>query len=334
MKFISIAATLILMLMASSVWAEKITLRMAILGGVSESAYGEAMSKVPDAVSQATDGNVEVEIYDSLISPTELPTAVRSGRIDMIGAVHVYMTGEEPRFGVGHLPGLLRGAEDYQKVLNAFMGDMIADVWDSRYNAHALAQGIWYAQPHFSNQPLRTLSDFKGLKVRTHNAEAAQVLRAIGAQPAQIAASEMAGALQRGVIDALSTETGSAYSLGVQDAATYISGWQFGDLIGWTVAMNNEKWNSLPDEVKAQIGKGLSALQEERFETYASRKDKKLDLLIGKGMEYIEIAPEEQQKLFDPDVVGVVYEDWYQRVEEVGGDGQAIVKRAREVLGR
>ncbi|MFO1188742.1 MAG: TRAP transporter substrate-binding protein DctP [Alphaproteobacteria bacterium] len=314
--------------------AQQISLRMAILGGVGQSGYGEAMTGVPDVMAKATNGRVKVEIFDSLIPATQLGNAIRDGRIDMIGGVHPFLSGEEPRFTIGHLPGLIRNAAEYKKVLDAYMADVITEAWAKRYNGTALAHGIWYEAPHFSNKPITKLSDFKGLKVRSHNAEAAQMLTAIGAQPTQIAPGEMAGALQRGVIDALSTEYGSAVSLGMQDAAKYMENWEFSVNLGWTVVMNTAVWEKLPNDVKTQIRTGMKAFQEDRFATYDANSEKKKQILLSKGMVLVDVPPEEQAKAFTDQNVQAIYAGWYDRAKTIGVDGPAIVARVRQILGK
>ncbi len=308
------------------------TLRMAILGGVSQSGYGEAMLGVPEAIAKATNGKVKVEIFDSLIPPTQLANALRDGRIDMIGGVHPYLTGEEARFGIGHLPGLLTTMEEYKLVLDAYMGDLIAEAWKTRYNGHVVAHGLWYENPHFSNKPLAKLADFKGMKIRTHNAEAAQMLTLVGAHPTQIAASEMTGALQRGVIDALSTEWGSAISLNVQDGAKYMAVWNFSVNLGWSVVFSNAVWDKLPADVKTQVATGMKAFQEERFANYRANSAKKRDTLVAKGIQFVEVPAEEQQKAFTEENIKTVYAGWYERAAKVGVDGPAVVAKIREIL--
>lgn len=317
---------------ATAAQAQQITLRMAILGGVGQSGYGEAMAMVPDAIAKATGDRVKVEIFDSLIPPTQLANALRDGRIDMIGAVHPYLTGEEARFGIGHLPGLMNSMEEYKVVLDAYMDKLIEEAWKTRYNGHVVAHGLWYENPHFSNKPLTKLSDFKGLKIRTHNAEAAQMLTLVGAHPTQISSAEMTGALQRGVIDALSTEWGSAVSLNVQDAAKYMQVWNFSVNIAWSVVFNNAAWAKLPDDVKGQITTGMKAFQEERFANYRANSEKKRDALVAKGIQFVEVPEEEQQKAFTEENIKAVYAGWYERAARVGVDGPAVVAKIREIL--
>ncbi len=327
---LALAATLTVAIAAPS--QAETTLRMAILGGVGQSGYGEAMLGVPDAIAKATNGEVKVEIFDSLIPPTQLANALRDGRIDMIGGVHPYLTGEEARFGIGHLPGLLTTMEEYKLVLDAYMGDLIAEAWKTRYNGHVVAHGIWYENPHFSNKPLSKLSDFSGMKIRTHNAEAAQMLTLVGAHPTQIASAEMTGALQRGVIDALSTEWGSAISLNVQDAAKYMAVWNFSVNLGWSVVFNSTVWDKLPADVREQITTGMKAFQEERFANYRANSAKKRDALIAKGITFIEVPAEEQQKAFTEENIEAIYAGWYERAAKVGVDGPAVITTIREIL--
>ena len=313
--------------------AEQIKLRMAVLR-VPTTGYGEAMSDVSKRIEEATGGDVTVEIFDSLIPGDQLAAAVRDGRIDMIGGVHPYLSAEEPRFGIGHLPGLIRNAVEYKFVLDAYMQDLITEAWNDRYNATALAHGLWYESPHFSNKPLNELSDFEGMKIRSHNAEAAQVLTAIGAKPVRIAFSEAGPALQRGVIDGVSTEYGTALLVGLSDVTKYMQNWDFSVNLGWTVVISNDVWAKIPDNYKQQIREAMVQMQEDHFTNYYANNLKKRQELIDKGIEYIEISEAKNKAVFVDDITQGVYDDWYKRSEGVGFDGKAIIERIRVILGR
>lgn len=313
--------------------AQELKLRMAVIR-VPPTGYGEAMSEVPKRIEEATGGQVTVEIFDSLIPGDQLASALRDGRIDMIGGVHPYLTAEEPRFGIGHLPGLIRDAVEYKFVLDAYMEDLINEAWNDRYNGTALAHGLWYESPHFSTEPLDELSDFEGKKVRSHNAEAAQVLAAVGAEPTRIDFSEVGPALQRGVIDAVSTEYGTALLLGLSDVTSYMQNWDFSVNMGWAVVINNDVWAKLPDEFKEPVRTALAEMQEEHFANYHAKNLAKRQELVEQGITYVEITDEQNQAVFTDEVTSAIYEDWYERSEDVGFDGRAIVDRVRVILGR
>ncbi|MGR3425083.1 MAG: TRAP transporter substrate-binding protein [Sagittula sp.] len=312
--------------------AQEITLRMGLIN-VPPTGYGEAMAEVPARIEEATNGRVKVELLPTLIPGGQLASALRDGRIDMIGMVDPYVSGEEPRLNVGHLPGLIRTVDEYKSVYDQYLEGVVTEVWSERYNGHLLAHGLWYGVPIFTREPLDTVEKFKGKKIRVAAATTADVLTQLGAQPADIAFAEQGAALQRGVIDGVATAYGTATMLKLGEMAQYMALWQIADISSWSVVMNNAVWDKLPDDVKPQITEAMRSLTEDRFASYAENNEKKRQALMADGVQWVEISQAENDKALSPDVTGYVYDKWYARAPS-GVDAKAVAQKVADLLGR
>ncbi len=186
--------------------AQDFDLTMGVLPSPN-SLYTTMMDQVPERIERATDGKVKVTLNDSLVGGTQITAAVRDGRVPMSGALHTYLAAEDPRMGVFNLPGLVDNMAEYAYLCEAFWCDDVAELWEENWNSVVLAEGAWCSQALFSKEPIHTLEDFKGKKLRVHNPQTAALMEAIGAKPAPLPLSEVPPALERGVIDGVFTST-------------------------------------------------------------------------------------------------------------------------------
>ena len=78
-----------------------------------------------------------------------------------------------------------------------------------RFNTRIVAMYPFPAQVLFCRQPIASLDELKGKKVRTHGGSLNDFISAIGGQPTGIGFPEVYGALERGVVDCAVTGTAS-----------------------------------------------------------------------------------------------------------------------------
>ncbi len=317
-------------LVPSSAYAQEITLRMGLIN-VPPTAYGTAAAQVPERIAKATNGRVKVELLPTLIPGGQLASAVRDGRIDMVAGVDNYLSGEEPRLNVGQLPGLIRSVEDYRKIYDAYLKDVVRDTWKTRYNATLLTHGLWFHNPLFSTKKIARLEDFAGIKVRVAAATTGDIMTKLGARPADVTFGEVPTALQTGVIDAVITEYGTAKLLNMGEYVKYMTVWDFGEWSSWSVVVNNQVWDRLPEDLKPLIQDEMLKLENERFDRYSEDALKIREELAKAGVEWVEISPEENERALDPASMKDVYETWYSRG---GPEARETAARVAEILER
>ena len=116
---------------------------------------------------------------------------------------------------------------------------------------------VWVCDPTspcpasiFGKKALRTVDDFKGLKIRTAGMLPTFACKQLGAHPVTIATTEIAQALDRGMVDAV--QTGAAFGLGfgLADVTTHASFWRVQSVFTSTLAVNKKSWDALPDDIK------------------------------------------------------------------------------------
>jgi TRAP-type C4-dicarboxylate transport system substrate-binding protein len=161
---------------ASPASAQEYDLTMSVIVSPGDG-YSILTQSVPERVQKATNGKVKVTVSDSLVPAAQIATAIREGRVDMSAALHTYLAADEPRMGIFNLPGLINNAQEYKKVGDAFWFDDTKKIWKEKWDAIVLANGVWCTQQLFSKEPIKTLADFKGKRLRVHNPQTAEESR-------------------------------------------------------------------------------------------------------------------------------------------------------------
>ena len=294
--------------------------------------YGKMTTSVPERIAEATNGRVEVTVSDSLIAASQVASAVRDGRLPMSAALHTYLAGDEPRMGIFNLPGLIENIDDYQKVRDAFWAEDVARIWDESWNAKVFAEGAWCNTRLFSKDPIHSIEDFEGKRLRVHNPQTASLIESLGGKGTPMPMTEIVPALERGVIDGVFTSACVGGTMDIWREAPHVQDWGIAPVTGWAILMNNDEWEKLPSDIQEQIQGAMDELQAEAFGGYKEFVQKAMDQMEEDGAKVWSASEEERAELNQEKYTQGAYDSWYQRAEEVGFDGPAYVQKIREVL--
>ncbi len=104
----------------------------------------------------------------------------------------------------------------------------------------------------FTQKPVRTLEDFKGLRLRVSGL-AADVVKELGATAILTAPGDIKSAMEKGEIDGFEFSTPAIdWPMGFQDVAPYVSlpSWHQPSAMFETI-VNQDAYNKLPDDLKS-----------------------------------------------------------------------------------
>jgi C4-dicarboxylate-binding protein DctP len=289
--------------------------------------------ELPKRIAQATNNRVKLEVVPELIPPGEALSALKDKRVQGAMIVWPYFGGELPIGTIGQIPYLFNSVGEYHKATDALIKDAIGKELLSRYDAVQLTHGSWTAAAFFTNKPLRTVEDFKGLKARVYAYEVGKAVQAMGGSPVSIPWPEFYTAMQRGVVDAGFTGIASAAGLNVWDFTKYVNRWTFGVIPTWTIALTKDAWNTVPDDLKPAVQKAFDDLGQEAF-LAAEQETKDVEKkFVEKGATIIDPDPQEQAK-----AKGIVFEEsvneWLQRNASKGIDAKDFMGKVRTMLNR
>ena len=180
----------------------------------------------------------------------------------------------------------------------------------------------------FRNKKVTSLEELKGMKIRTVPGVPIKTLEALGATPVGLPGGETYMALERGVVEGLTTSP-SAISMRKYQEVTKYCLWfpLYGGLIPF--AMTQDKWNSFPPEIQAimtelNIKAKYDFLYEmQRIGAGTPQSVEKL------GLQVIRLSPQEEARWVS--VVQGVYDQWIKDLEAKGLPGREAVDLAKRI---
>lgn len=202
-----------------------------------------------DLVESNTQGKIKVALFpDSQLGdqPTQLDM-VRTGSVEIGHIGGGVVANLEKRWNIGGTMYLFRDYTHFLKVWGGPIGKEMSAMLE-QYDLHVLnALGLVGVRHVLSKKPVGSIEDMKGLSIRVPEAIAyVEGFRALGANPTQIAFTEVYTALQLGTVDAMECPLDWIYKMRFHEVAKNLtlSGHISGD--PYLYLVNKTWWEGLP----------------------------------------------------------------------------------------
>ena len=268
-------------------------------------------------------------------TPPQLVDRVKDGVDDLTITLPGYTAGRFPAMEVFELPFMTNSAEvaaaaawEYlqKHALKEVPGTRILATWvhDEGY-------------VHTASKPVKSLEDFKGLKLRAPTRQTNKLMARLGATPVGMPVTGVADAIGKGTIDgfALPWEVIPAFKLHEMTRfhtqtdpgrpALYSAGFVF--------AMNQARYDSLPAELKKVIDQNSGAALSRQIgriwdESQAAGRKAAAD----RGNTIFTLSPAETDRWIA--VSAGIVDEWVADMDKRGLPGRQMLQDARELLTR
>jgi TRAP-type C4-dicarboxylate transport system substrate-binding protein len=282
-------------------------------------------------VKEKSGGRMEIRVHpaSSLYPQQELIPAVLDGRAEIAPVLAAYLTDVLLEVGVLELPFMTGSLEEHRKAQQALKPYYTEQF--AKRGLKLLAAYAWPSQQLFSHQPIRTVADWKGKKIRVYGADSANLARALGAAPTNIAFGELYSALEKKVVDGAMTSATNAEPMKFFEVAKVINYWYLAGASGEWLAVNQKAWDALPKDLQQVV---LDALREVRFEDKEwedakAFEERTLRRFPELGMTVVNPAPAEIEQARK--LARATWDTWLGRT---GADGKRGMELALKALGR
>ena len=236
-------------------------------------------------LEKRTNGQVTLSVTSfaelGLAGPDTL-SQVSDGSLDMVNIYTGYVAGAHPALEVQSLWGTVNDWETSYLALTDLAPDVDRAVANLSGGSRVVNRN-WFAgsdQWFFSKEPLETVADFEGKKIRTHSAAMSDFIRGMGGEPVELEVSEIYTALQIGTVDATVTTALLGVTGRLFEVADYIAGPVIG--FGYTNnVINQDIWNEMPEDLRQiMIEEGakmeLEALRLAPFQNFVALEANKM----------------------------------------------------------
>jgi TRAP-type C4-dicarboxylate transport system substrate-binding protein len=218
-----------------------------------------------EGVPQRSGGRIQVTLAswpERNLNGTELLRVLRAGQIDLGGIALPTVAGDAPFLDIIDLAGLLQSHEMGRRVADAVMPEMNREL--ERFGVRIIATYPFPAQVFFCREPVTSLADLRGRRVRTPGGSQNDFIQAIGAQPVAIGFPEVYAALERGVVDCAVTGTATGNGARWYEVTRHL----YALPVQWGVAaygVNLNWWNRLDPAVRDFLQATMTDIERQQW---------------------------------------------------------------------
>jgi len=203
-------------------------------------------------VEDASDGRLIIDTKMNLFKDgNDTVMAVIDGRVDAGRFHNAWASGTFPLWDHLSVPFVYNSPVEFEQARH---DPRMMEIYKESYADAGLVQiGSYGCDGNlavWANKPIRTVEDFKGMKIRASGILPSLNMKAMGAAPITVAGPEIPEAILRGVLDAALSDRSWAFGVGVGDVTTHLNRWTFTPSFANSIVVNKEKFDSLPPDLQ------------------------------------------------------------------------------------
>ncbi len=325
----AVVVLLALALAAPAASAQDIKLKLSHFVPPAHNHHANVLVPWAEEIKKKTNGKVEITIFPgaSLCKPPQQYDCAKSGIADLAWGVTGWTPGRFPLTSVIELPFMHRTA--------ATGSQMLADLWDKHLKKEYGDVHVLYLHTHPAGhvhthtKPIRSLADFKGLKIRTPTATVGDLLDMLGATKVGMPATEIYQNMQQKVVDGFGMPFEALPPFRLHEVS------KFHTEVGmyttsFALFMNKAKYESLPPDVRRVFDETTSPKQSWRAVGESWDKAEVHGRKVVAEKNEIYVVPKDERRKWR-EGVRALDDKWATEVEKKGLPGRAILKDAREL---
>lgn len=227
-----------------------------------DSIRGNGALKFKEQAEKLTGGKVKVEVYPNgtLASDAAEMEALQKGSVQMLAPSTTKLKALGVKeFEVLELPYLFPNEQVFTSIVttNSSVGRSLFKALEVK-GITGLAYWSSGFQVISSNQPVKVPGDMKSSLIRVSSKVADEYFRGLGARPQVVASSDVAKALQDGVIAGMEDTPSNIYSQNLHLAQRYIAVTNHAHL-QYAVVVDKKLWDGLPADIRTQLANAMGA---------------------------------------------------------------------------
>lgn len=217
----------------------------------------QAIVRISEKVTEASGGRLVMKPNSAgaITTATKEFDGVHEGLLDYADSVSAYWMDKFP--AAGPFTFTIGGLSPIEQFIwwSGGGGKELAERMIKGYDVKLLACACQTPEIFlWSNKPLKTVDDVKGLKIRTAGDDGT-IFSRMGAAVVSMPSGEIYEGMQRGVIDAFQCSSPAVdYSIGLQEVGEYcyLSGVRQPQQL-LLLMINTDRWAELPDDLKTLV---------------------------------------------------------------------------------
>ncbi|SDK52372.1 TRAP transporter substrate-binding protein [Billgrantia gudaonensis] len=277
-------------------------------GGTEDTAYHLGAQHFQELIAEKSDGDISVEILGGgvLGHETEMFEQQMAGALDISIINPGLITDFSSTANVFSIPFLYRDEDHWRQVLDGEVGRTIADQITAETDVRVLAFYGGGKRQVVSTEPLESLDDLEGLKIRTNPTQPLiTAWEALGADPTVMEWEEIYTGLQLGAIDGLLNEAEWIHRMRFHEVAPHI-GLSEHDITVRLLTLSQATWDRLDETQREQVMEAAAESASYARDVQLEQDAEALDLLVEEGATLHEMDREAMMETVEGPLEGVI----------------------------
>lgn len=276
-----------------------------------------------DEIRKESGGKLEISVHTgaSLMKLPEIKRAVQLGQVQIGETLMSSMANDDPVFEITNVPFVAKGFEKADVLWSAVQNDVTERL--RKQGLVLLFAAPWPSQGIYTKDPIKTVADLKGVKIRTYDRATTRFAELLGATPVTVQAADIPQGFATGIIQSMITSA----TTGVDTKAwEYVRNYyDFKAMIARNAVMANARAFGALDSDTQRIVRDAGRRAESRATKVAmDLEEKQKDVLIQRG---VNVATPTTEMAAAMERIGdQLAAEWAQRA---GVNGTELLKRLR-----
>jgi len=271
-------------------------------------------------VKKNSNGQLEITVHsnNSLIKHPDILRAVSTGQVNIAEFLLGQFANEDPVFAADNVPFVAPGYDGAMKFYKA-QKPVLEKKLQGR-GLRLLYAVAWPGQGLYTKDPLKSVSDLKGQKMRTYSPLTSRLAELLGCTSVQVQVTDVPQMFATGAMQAMVTSSATG---------TATKAWEFvknyTKTNAWNpknvVVVNERAFRALPKPQQDAIVKAAAAAEPRGWEMSKAREKEGDEALAKNGVTVVEANKELRSALSK--IGQQMAAEWE---KSAGADGQAILK--------
>jgi len=277
-----------------------------------------------DEVKKSSGGKIDIAVHSaqSLIKNPEIKRSIQTG---LVPAGEFFMSNlgpENPLYEIDAIPFFASGYPEARALWEVSRAPITALF--EKQGLRVMYSVPWPSQAFFTKEPVKSLADIKGKKMRTYNAQTARLGTLMGVIPTTVQATEIPQAFSTGIIDLMFTSTPTGVTTRAWEYTKF-----FYDTGAWVpknvVLVNVAAFSKLPADVQKAFTDAAAVAEKRGWEWSEQENDQRRNDLGKNGLKIEPITPQFKAEL--KKIGDTMLNDW---LAKAGDDGKKVVAEYRK----
>ncbi len=291
--------------------------------------HSQGAQRFADRVKEATHGELTIVLHPGAalgFKGPELLRALAEGQLAVAEVPTGMVEGDAPVLALTAQPFISTNAFE-QRLLYQLSKPTYAGVL-KRFNQFTLYTSVWPFSGIYTQRPVTSAEELKGLKMRVYDGTGLDFGKATGIAARKMPFSEVYPAMKAGLLDSMYTSSVSGVDAKAWEVLHYFTPINIVGPVNM-INVNLDAWNKLPKKIQETVLEVAAEMEDEMWNLAGDMDRKSRETLVSNGMQVTPV-----KKSFRRELDGIGVELRAQWSSKAGADAQKILDEYKRITGR